>query len=190
MSKDFNNLKNSINLLPKSELGQDAGTSQEKYFRIFVAQYEDIDFTASQVRFLLDYSKQSGVNIDLVGQIVGVLRAGLSDADFIFLLDTLTIYGRPGNDNLVRTLKELAGVSDVELQNFYPASYSLAVEDPTFLFDDFQVRDIIQALTPSGIKFYLTYSPALADSFAFDPEGAGFGDSTVPATGGEFAGIL
>jgi len=190
MSKDFNNLKISIDLLPKSELGQDAGTIQEKYFQIFVKQYEDIDFTASQVRFLLDYSKQAGINIDVVGQIVGVLRSGLSDSDFIFLLDTLTIYGRPGNFNLVQTLKKLANVSDVELQNFYPASYSLAVEDSTFLFDEYRVRDIIQALTPSGIKFFLTYSAAAGDSFAFDPEGAGFGEDGVPATGGEYAGII
>lgn len=186
MSKDFNNLKLSIDLLPVSELSQGEGTTQEKFFKIMARQYEDFDFATAQIRFLLDFNKNFGVNLEIVGGILGIRRNGLSDADYKTVLGIFANDLKPGNPGIIRTYKNLMRASAVELQETFPASYLLSATDPNPIISEQLIKDIVQSIIPEGIRLFLIIVGA--DPFKFDA-GSGFGSATE-AGGGEFAGIF
>lgn len=187
MSKDFNNLQLSIDLLPESELSKDSGTTQEKLFRIFEPQFEDIDFAAAQIRFLLDFAKNFGVNLDIVGAIIGIRRQGLSDDDYKILLDIIANDAKPGAINIIKTFKRLIGSSVVTLQELFPAAYLLTADSPSPIIDEIIIKNIIQSITPEGIRVFLVMVPA--DPFRFDI-GSGFGNALDPLVGGKFAELI
>jgi len=186
MSKDFNNLKLSIDLLPVSELSQDADTSQEKFFKIMARQYEDFDFAAAQIRFLLDFNKNFGVNLEIVGDILGIRRNGLSDADYKIVLGIFANDVKPGNPGIIRTYKNLMRASAVKLEETFPASYILSATDPDPILNEQIIKDIVQSIIPEGIQLFMIIVGV--DPFKFDA-GSGFGSATE-AGGGTFAGIF
>ena len=189
MSKDFDNLKISLDLLPKSELKQGASTTQAKWFNVLAFQLDELDFVSSQLRVFYIFSKLSGVNLDIIGDIVGVFRAGLSDTDYRLFLEIIIDDAKQGSENILRTMKRLAQVSVVGLTQLFPASYQLNIEDPTFLVSETDVKNIIQAITPEGIKVFILET--FTDGFGFDAFGGdGFADEAIPASGGKYSGFI
>lgn len=134
----------------------------ERQFRDWICRYnqhagEYIDVCA-EVKEAFDVDTAVGVQLDMIGSLVGLPRSGFDDPRYRTLLKiqiNLLIGSRPGNpnftgtvNNILRICREFIGVAvsdPVVLQNAPPYGYVLTVPGVTLSELEILIRFICQA---------------------------------------------
>lgn len=129
-----------------------------------------------------------GDQLDRYGQIVGELRAGLSDADYRGFIRARikTNQGESEIDRLLEVVATISGAQNVRYIPTVPASYQLIIEVINALDEGTQNRifNQILQLTPAGVG--TTVVQAEVDGFGFkdDPRSLGFGEGVFASVVG------
>lgn len=173
-----------------------------------VAVQADQDQLLENAIFDLDAARQFfngttfpavGAQLDGIGQIVGIERNGLSDAEYlIFIIGTIA---KNNSDTTIDTINTIAAllfqVDELSHFEFFPAEVDLQIPSTTPLQPSLflTVANIIHSSLGAGIGlgFISLYDPD--NFFAFTsvggpPIGGGFGSLSNPADGGGFAGNI
>ena len=134
-----------------------------------------------------------GVQLDLLGQIIGLARvANQSDDSYRQAIKAKiqanTSEGQPSA--IVATFLLLTGVSKCLLDEFFPAA--LMIEStyvPTSQADANALIEIIDTVAAGGVRMegIVSYDPDTAFSFDGDLSGSGFGDLADSFAGGYFS---
>lgn len=140
-------------------------------------------------------STASGAALDQLGDIVGQDRGGRTDDKYkIRILAKIgQNISRGTGEDLIQIFKALMQADLVYLNPNYPAGASLTAigSDPIGTIDE--IRAAMEQSHAGGVSidYYFT-TPAVAFSFADDPDpaGQGFGDFNDATVGGTFATIL
>jgi hypothetical protein len=135
-----------------------------------------------------------GERLDEYGRIVNQPREGRIDDTYRLWIKTRVKINRSSGTipEIIDIFTALVnGTSSVTLSEEFPAAFTLTMGASTFAIDPVESNSILQKVKPAGVRAVFV-SPTTADatSFACDPNGAGFGDSTNPSTGGLFATAL
>ena len=135
-----------------------------------------------------------GVQLDVYGRIVNQPREGRADSTYRLWIKTRVRINRSSGTipEIVDIFTALVnGTSPVTLAEEFPAAFTLTIGSVTYAIDPVEANAILQKVKPAGVRAVLV-SPTSTDAAAFacDPNGAGFGDSTNPATGGALATAL
>ena len=136
----------------------------------------------------------AGAQLDVYGKIVGQAREGRTDAKYRLWIKTRVRINRSSGTvpEIIAVFTALVnGTSPVILAEQYPAAMTVTLGSLTFEIDPVEASSILQTMKPGGVRAVLV-SPTSTDanSFGFDPNGAGFGDSTNSSTGGAMATAL
>jgi len=139
-----------------------------------------------------------GAQLDAIGDIVGIKRNGLSDAEYI-----LFIFGKIAenySDTTIPTIGAIIGYlfqgTSVLIQNYYPASISFEVGGSTIPPTLYALaRNLVQAALGAGIRLAFGAVSTHDRIFRFAGPGVdgalnGFPDSNVPGSGGVFVGLI
>lgn len=165
----------------------------------FIAPLQEIDDAVWQLYMERWPAVATGINLDVLGAIVGQAREGRDDTTYRLWIQARVYVNRSTGaaDDTLRVLQLIASGSTVTLTEYAPAAYKVEVlgltPDPT------SVWQILRLVKPAGVRMSFAYSPfAPANLFTFAPgstlvsgnSAQGFGDATTPATGGHLAGLL
>lgn len=137
-----------------------------------------------------------GVQLDLLGDILGIDRNGLSDDDYRARLKIKIVQnisnGEP--ERLITVYRFLVGASQIQYQEHYPAGLAMMADADITPGQETLIYREIQNISPAGVRVDYIGCYDAADSFSFagsngplDLVGAdGFGDSTDLGVGGMF----
>lgn len=120
-------------------------------------QADDLETALFEIRDLFYLDTATGVQLDIIGIIFSVLRAGLSDEDYrevISVRAALITSGEP--ESIITILKLLFEATFVDYFPAYPAGYAL-LTDSTININELEV------FSPSGVQPYLLESLKFED---------------------------
>lgn len=178
--------------LPQQYMGKAKLTALARLLGSQVQDVEDIVFDMIDNGGILDGYDSL---LDQIGDVVGQLRQGLSDADYKLRL--IAKIGQNVSDGttetLIRIFKILMQADKVYFNEIFPAGFSLEAINATPLGSIDEIKAALNAsrLGGVGIDFFAT-APTVAFSFSDDPDlnGEGFGDSTDASVGGTLAQVI
>lgn len=137
-----------------------------------------------------------GAQLDVFGAIVGQPRDAAEDEEYRLRIRArvLTNKSSGGVKEILHIFRVLLPDATLTMIPGYPASFTLTVSGVSVETDLQPIYlDFLRDAKAAGIYAILEFTEGdLEDAFTFDGGaiGLGFGDSTNPATGGEFAGAL
>lgn len=137
-----------------------------------------------------------GAQLDLIGKVVKQPRLGYLDADYRRLVKARISVNKSNGttNNLLRVARLVLGADADSLQAEpqYPATIVIRAVGAISADLATLTAGMLKQAKSGGVRLFFEYSLAEdAGTFAFDGgTGLGFGDSTNPATGGQFAGVI
>lgn len=140
---------------------------------------------------LVSIDDSSGAQLDLIGDILGVLRGEKTDAVYrVHLKAQIRLLRCEGTPEDLYDIAGLILGADAELRivEQYPAALEFFV-DTAFpgTVDVTEFTGIMESATPAGVRFVLRYHTT-STPFVFDGgDGLGFGDAGDPGVGGDLA---
>lgn len=162
-----------------------------KYICALITSFQELEFVYGDLLSQRSLDSASGVQLDGLGDIVGVERQGLSDdkyRDVIrFQAAINASNGEP--ESLITATKQLTGGTDVILTELFPARALL------FTNGDNVSTEIVRQLedvAPAGVALELISSYASTTPFAFeaegtsDPDSFGYNEPNDPSSGGQY----
>jgi hypothetical protein len=172
------------------------------YYTANLQQYQDLEnaiYNMNSATQLWDGTTTPaiGQQLDNIGQIVGISRNGLDDAQYI-----LFIFGKIAENFSQTTLNNIASVvgylfqaTTVVIQELPPAGLLVDIFGsaiPSSLFE--LAISLVQNAMGAGIQLVFSSASNNTNIFRFAGPGEtsanGFGDVNNPLTGGDFIGIL
>jgi hypothetical protein len=138
-----------------------------------------------------------GVQLDLIGELIGEPRNGKDDDDYrqaLFLRPNINkSYGE--GEILISVLKQLTKATEVLLLESEPKTVSLFYKSTSSVPNNLQ--ESLEAVADAGVKINISYVDD-GDVFGFAPEGGlpqqpgviGFGEVDFPDEGGKFAEVI
>lgn len=158
-----------------------------------VAPIQDIEYALAGMNTLRTLDGSVGVQLDLLGAIVGLARAGgQSDdsyrQDIKARIQTNSSQGEVAA--IIATFLLLTGVSQVLLDELYPAAFMVeSVYVPTSDQDAYDIITILDMVAAGGVRAegIISYDPDAPFAFDGNLPGAGFGDLNDPSAGGVFS---
>lgn len=127
-----------------------------------------------------------GAKLDRIGAIVGQAREGRADDLFRLWIRARMVLNRGGGrpEDLLTAFRLVSGGTQVTIDEEFPAAivlhlgYTAGIEMPS-------AHELLQTARAAGVRAILDAALSPADQvFAFDPNGAGFGDVNDPQVGG------
>jgi len=181
-----------INHIPESELSREAGTPQNIMLTISAAQHDEIDYQIGLMNIINIIGKNTGVNLDAIGRLLGESRKGRGDVLYKQLLDVARQNDEFNHDFLEKTFMLLMNIdaTDTRLVNVYPASYMLYAIAPNPIISIEEISIILRGLWKFARGVY--YIVVTNNPFKYDGgiAGSGYADAATPGTGGEYAYII
>lgn len=154
---------------------------------------QDLEDTAWDLYSKRGVETAEGVQLDILGKLVGQLRLGLSDDDFRRLIRVRILANRAGGraDTITRVIAGVLGVvvryhGTVYGSTLYPttapqAEYRLTwdTDDTTSADLELQVRLLLDAISPAGVAWEAVEAKATG-AFRFSGgAGEGFGEGVL-----------
>ena len=169
------------------------GTSVPALVRVMTRPIQDLEDAAWQVRLARSIDGGSGAQLDVIGRIVGQQREGRTDDIYRLWLRARVLLNRgsgTGDDILGIFAAVMQGSTTLQLEEQYPAGLVLRIGSAAVI-DPAAASEILQLAKMAGVRAILESATTIdTTSFAFDDNGAGFGDDTTPSAGGTFASAL
>jgi hypothetical protein len=176
---------------------RDPGSERlEALIASYVQQIQELENVSFELITDRTLDTATGVQLDGIGQIVGLERGGLDDTEYRLRLKVqIRLNTSNGTIEDVITVANLTTSQQSILSEYHPATIVVTIfdltEDPDF------VAGTINEARSAGVGFYLVYSPEPADEvFQFSSlpttsetdSDQGFAN-LAQTTGGHFAGI-
>lgn len=166
------------------------GASIPALVRALSGSHQQIEDVLWDIRLRRAVSAAEGVQLDVLGAIVGQDREGRADAVYrVWILARVRLNkgsGRP--EDLLQVFAAITqGTTALVLEEQYPAAIVLKVGWESIVPPE-ELASLLRLAKAAGVGAVLeSATSADTSSFAFDPNGAGFGDATNGALGGTFA---
>ena len=148
----------------------------------FAQQWQVIEDVGVEIYTLRMIHTAGGYTLDMIGEIVGVVRGGLNDDDYraqiIFGIFLNISNGEP--EVLISALLNVTGATTLHYTELYPATVYLSIHAATIPANTLEK---IQKLAPAGVKVIVDYVNTDIRPFVF----AGEGTLPTPPEGGHFA---
>jgi len=132
----------------------------------------------------------SGHELDVIGTIVGQARKGKSDEVYRIWVRARMMANRStgtGEELLAIVYMVTRGLVPIIISEIFPAGVVVQLGAATFI-DASEVAELLQSARAAAIDLTVTNDMSVdAVAFAFDPNGAGWGDNTDTDAGGKFA---
>jgi hypothetical protein len=165
----------------------------------FLGSVQELDDVAFQVLTERDLDTAIGVQLDVIGRIVGELRQGRTDDEYRPFLRARILVNRSNGltEEIITIVRVLLGESaQLTLREEFPAAFTIIVDDAIAAPIDAVIR-LLQQAKAAGVRVLLEYSLVDDDeAFTFASGNApepsttqGFGDTANPAIGGALAGV-
>jgi hypothetical protein len=166
--------------------------------QIFGAKIQEIEDALFQLFNLRGVNTAFGAELDILGSVVGVIRAGLNDTDYATAIRSEILLNiSSGTVQQLLSLMYSAYPGFVfTLHEGYPADFTIVASG--VLPNPIQAGALVQTAKPAGVGGYLVYSIVpLADTFTTSDSNLsqpvtssllGYADSSSPGTGGHYAG--
>lgn len=138
-----------------------------------------------------------GDQLDIIGFIVGELRAGRNDVDYrnaiIARIAINTSFGTP--ENMIAIFSLLTGSDNVQILEYYPGVVELFCDVDFSAQNVAQFYDIMDIVAPAGVRIgYLGTFAVDEGEFPFgffgDTNVLGFSSVDDPTVGGQFAKVI
>lgn len=166
------------------------GASMPALVRALSRQLQELEDVLWDVGQLRRLELATGAQLDLLGRVVGQPREGRSDEVYrLWLRARMRLaLGSGGAEDILELFRMLMqGSTSIELEEQFPAGLVLRI-DPSAIIDPSAAAAILDLAKAAGVRAILEAGTSVdTTSFAFDPNGAGFGDATNPSVGGTFA---
>lgn len=138
--------------------------SKDKFKGIIQAgnkQAEDIETAIFEIQDNFNIFTGEGAQLDVIGQIIGISRQGLSDSDYRAVLAWKAgINLMAGTvEGIFTSIKNLMGVTYMEYTPRYPAKIQIWFDDDWTVGEE----DLLQDLMPAGVSLLLAYSLVFDD---------------------------
>jgi hypothetical protein len=132
-----------------------------------------------------------GVNLDRVGEIVGIARLGLSDDLYRIEIRAKIIRNKNSGtpEEVISAAKFFLGVTSILFYELYPAGIEIFTTAPVDPVELAKIKAAIQSFIPAGVGLstFASYDPELG--FLFNVPGVGLGDTDDPLVGGLLADL-
>jgi len=162
-------------------------------------ELEDAIYALDEGRLLWNgtSSPAVGLQLDTIGQLVGIQRNGLSDAEYL-----LFIFGKISenySDTTIPTILSIIGyvfqAPIVKIQEIFPAGVAIQVFGTPIDPSLYPIAvGLVRAALGAGIKLIFAGASPTVNVFRFYAADTtsknGFGDVNDPTVGGEFIGVL
>lgn len=161
-----------------------------------VEQWQELEQVFCDLNdFRLDIDATEGVQLDLIGEIVGQPRENRNDVDYRIRLKTRIIQniaeGEP--EPIIQVTALLTGATLVHLSDGDLGAFAVGIDITTPTDDDIQMLyENIQLVAPAGVRLdYLWCFQPGSDPFAMagNLPGSGFSAIASPGSGGKLAGV-
>jgi len=147
----------------------------------FIAPFQEEEYVLYDLLTKRNIDDASGVQLDMIGEIVGESRNGRNDETYRTALRLRPIlnksHGEP--ETLILFLKTKMNTFFIHYYELHPAKVRLSFGSILALPSDLQTQ--IEAIAPAGVGIILTYINSDEPTFAFDGEG---GFPPLPNTDG------
>lgn len=152
---------------------------------IFASQVLDIEKTAIDVIVSTQLSNSVGVQLDGIGDIVGISRDGRSDDEYRNVIYSTIIINHSGGqvETVIEQIRILTDATDIQVEEIYPARMRITVNASSVVSGFNRIVDNISA---AGVAVDIVLVDPDEPPFAFeddDPTTGGFGE-------GAFATII
>lgn len=127
---------------------------------IIAASWAEVEGQLLEINDFRSVSTAFGVQLDLVGELVGRDRNGLNDEDYrrAIIVDANTLFSSGTPWELTELVRTLYPNNDVSYREFYPASFVLSISGLSL--EEFQLTlDIMQDTPPAGVGSLLEAIP-------------------------------
>lgn len=157
-----------------------------------ISEYQDLELVFQELKLNRAIDTSVGEQLDQLGDIVGLARRGLLDADYRLALRSAIFFNISGGEpeTIIAYVKEATNASDVIYQEVHPANVRIFTDGETLPAN---FINSAKNVVPAGVGLEVISSVGSQEQFAFDPEGFpdpegfGFGEDTLPTEGGTFA---
>jgi len=129
-----------------------------------------------------------GAQLDGLGQIIGINRGVLNDADYRarLYLQIAQNFSEGAIENLIWIYKELMGADSIILSEIFPAEFSMLAINPAPIADPTTIRDAVFAAKAAGVGSGFLAKTNAAPYFAF----LGVPGDTAGFNAGTFVGLI
>lgn len=166
------------------------GVSVPAMVRAATAPLQELEDVLWDIRLRRAIENAEGQQLDVLGAIVGQLREGRTDAVYrIWIRARMRINTGSGTpEDILQVFAAITqGSVQLVLEEQFPAALVIKVGSESIV-DPAELASLLRLAKAAGVGAVLeSASSADTTSFAFDPNGAGFGDATNGALGGTFA---
>lgn len=144
----------------------------EAFIEAWAQQSQEVELAAFEVLTETTLDAAVGVQLDGLGDIVGVERAGLSDTDYRLRIRAQILLNNSSGtiDDIIQIAVAL-GATSVTLAEVFPAKIELNVTTP--IASGEQIGTVLADATPAGVGYWFTWYES-ATPFLFDTAGQGF----------------
>jgi hypothetical protein len=162
-------------------------TNWPKVLTAFVDQVQDLEDMFVGLIEIPDFENQTGVQLDVVGSIVGEDRLGRNDADYIVgIRGRIIVNSSEGTpDDIIDLLTTIHPGTSVIITEYQPAAYTalltliVASEDQAHRFGA-----LMKEATAAGVNGQMLYSGVVSsEQFKFDTTDQGFDE-------GKYTGVI
>lgn len=166
------------NLLPQF----DSATRLRALVTSFLDEMAPTQDTAFQVRDETGLFTAIGVQLDIIGKLIGVLRGGLSDDAYREAIRGRIALNRANGSpaSLINLVRLVTGSEDIAYAEYYPAEAHISVQGGDILPDNF-----LDLVTPAGVGSYYSVAPSNRIVWTPSEEGQPRENGVLPEEGEE-----
>ena len=164
-------------------------------------QLQELEVAGCQMLDIYNITEQSGVNLDVIGNLICQPRNGMSDADYRVFLEARKLANQSTGttpDLLEIIYAILGGGANLTVQEFYPATTCISLDDFPLAYEATAIFDLLKVAKSGGVRLFLKYMACpIGENFKFSdipttPEidaMEGYADITQ-TSGGCYTGVL
>lgn len=158
-----------------------------------VTPLQELEFVYDDLYTKRWLDSSEGVQLDGIGDIVGLSRQGLNDEEYRNgLRFQISVNMSNGEwETMISVTKELTNATIVRIQEMFPAGIHLFTDGATIPINLIQ---LLEQSAPAGVKLTVSTTYLELPQFAYqietatpDPDGGGYAEPTESGTGGHYA---
>ena len=177
---------------PPNVIDPDLQSSWGKLWRIFSTELAVLDKALYDITNINIVQLMGGVNLDNIGDKIGLDRRGVDDPDYRLLLEINKADESIDRDYIITLLFRLLNADEFRLEPAFPAGVEVRVTNPDPIISIEDVAFVLSLLWKFARR-YIVIQEVGTDTFSFfDGDGKGFDDSDSPdqANAGKLAWII
>jgi len=170
---------------------QNCAPELDKLLQIFIAEDQEIEDVLFQLLLERTVNNSAGVQLDIIGSIVGIDREGRTDSEYrSSILVQIGVNNTGGQEAAITALlNDLVSPTTIDIQETFPAGLDIAIDETGVSIGTIQLLRRAIAATV-GLQFSQVSSGETPFAFSGSVFGDGFGNLVTPTDGGVFAFVI